>query len=430
MSAQDNDAGALRVVVIGGGVIGVCAASWLLREGFAVTIVEPGEIAGGASFGNAGCFNPSSVVPMSMPGNLRKVPGWLMDPLGPLSIRWGYLPQLAPWLGRFLRAAAPHRVAAQAKALADLLRDSTDVYRPLVDNARARALIRKDGHLMVYPDRRAFEADALAWKLRNDNGIGYTVLEGDALRQQEPALSSDYRLGVFLPNNGHTINPNRFVATLAAAFLRDGGQIRRAAALDFDIEDGRLKAVRTDQGAVPADRGVVAAGAFSWPLAHLLGDTIPLDTERGYHIVVKEPGLMPRVPVLDTVAKFVATPMEMGLRLAGTVEFAGLAAKPDWKRATRLLTLGARLFPQLATDADGDRTSVWMGFRPSMPDSLPVIGPASRTADVVYAFGHGHIGMAGGAQTGLLVADLISGRRPRIALEPFSPTRFRWRSGR
>ncbi|MDQ7246193.1 NAD(P)/FAD-dependent oxidoreductase [Dongia sedimenti] len=424
MSARANGTAPLHVVVIGGGVIGVCAASWLLREGFAVTIVEPGEIAGGASFGNAGCFNPSSVVPMSMPGNLRKVPGWLLDPLGPLSIRWGYLPQLAPWLGRFLKAAAPDRVAAQAKALGDLLRDSTGVYRPLVENAGARALVRKDGHLMVYPDRRAFEADALAWKLRSDNGIGYTVLEDDALRQQEPALSHDYRLGVFLPNNGHTINPNRFVAALAEAFLRDGGRIQRARALDFDVVDGRLKAVRTDQGPIPADRAVVAAGAFSRPLAHGLGDAIPLDTERGYHVVVKEPGLMPRAPVLDTVGKFVATPMEMGLRLAGTVEFAGLEAKPDWNRAKRLLALGARLFPQLATDAAGDRISVWMGFRPSMPDSLPVIGPASRTADVVYAFGHGHVGMAGGAQTGLLVADLVSGRRPRIALEPFSPKRF------
>jgi len=424
MSLSESGSAPLRVTVIGGGVIGVCAASWLLREGFSVTIVEPGAIAEGASFGNAGCFNPSSVVPMSMPGNLRKVPGWLLDPLGPLSIRWGYLPRIAPWLARFLKAAAPDRVAAQAKALGDLLRDSTGVYRPLVENAGAQALIRRDGHLMVYPTRRDFENDALAWKLRGDNGIDYTVLEDDALRQREPALSRDYRLGVFLPNNGHTVNPNRFVVALADAFQRDGGGIQRARALDFEIESGRLKAVRTDQGLVPADRAVIAAGAFSRPLAQLLGDAIPLDTERGYHIVVKDPGVMPRVPVMDTVGKFVATPMEMGLRLAGTVEFAGLDAKPDWKRASRLFTLGARLFPQLAGRAENDRTSIWMGFRPSLPDSLPVIGAASRTADIVYAFGHGHVGMAGGAHTGLLVADLIAGRRPRIALGPFSPTRF------
>lgn len=424
MSPEGNGGSPLRVAVIGGGVIGVCAASWLLREGFSVTIIEPAAIAEGSSFGNAGCFNPSSVVPMSMPGNLRKVPGWLLDPLGPLSIRWGYLPQIAPWLARFLKAGTPDRVAAQARALGDLLRDSTGVYQPLVENAGAQALMRRDGHLMVYPDRGAFENDALAWKLRGDNGIAYTVLEDDALRQQEPTLSRDYRLGVFLPNNGHTVNPNRFVVALADAFLRDGGRVERASARDFEIEDGRLKAVRTDQGRVPADRAVVAAGAFSRPLASLLGDAVPLDTERGYHIVVRDPGAMPRVPVMDTVGKFVATPMEMGLRLAGTVEFAGLHAKPDWKRANRLLALGARLFPHLKGRGDNDRTSVWMGFRPSMPDSLPVIGPASRTADVIYAFGHGHVGMAGGAHTGLLVADLIAGRRPRIPLAPFSAKRF------
>lgn len=424
MSGKRTDTAPLHVVVIGGGVIGVCAASWLLREGFRVTIVEPAAIAEGASFGNAGCFNPSSVVPMSMPGNLRKVPFWLMDPLGPLSIRWRYLLQIAPWLARFLKAGTPERVRAQAKALGDLLRDSPDIYRPLVENAGAQDLVRKDGHLMVYPGRRDFEKDAFAWKLRGDNGIEYTVLEDDVLWQCEPALSHDYRLGVFLADNGHTVNPNRFVVALADAFRRDGGRIERARALDFDIEAGRLKAVRTDQGRLPAHRAVVAAGAFSRSLAGILSDAIPLDTERGYHIVVHDSDVLPRVPVMDTVGKFVATPMEMGLRLAGTVEFAGLRAKPDWKRASRLLTLGARLFPQLAARATNDRTSIWMGFRPSMPDSLPVIGPASRTNDVVYAFGHGHVGMAGGAQTGLLVADLIAGRRPRIPLEPFSPRRF------
>ncbi|MFA6157247.1 FAD-dependent oxidoreductase, partial [Mesorhizobium sp.] len=163
-----------HVAVIGGGVIGVCSASWLLREGFAVTIVEPGEIAGGSSFGNAGCFNPSSVVPMSMPGNLAKVPGWLLDPLGPLSIRWPYLPSIAPWLLRFLQAGSRERVEKQAAALAGLLRDSPGAYRPLVENAGALDLLRRDGHLMVYPTRADFEADAFAWQLRERNGIEYT----------------------------------------------------------------------------------------------------------------------------------------------------------------------------------------------------------------------------------------------------------------
>ncbi|MDQ0390257.1 NAD(P)/FAD-dependent oxidoreductase [Labrys monachus] len=413
-----------RVVVIGGGVIGVCAASWLLQDGYSVVIVEPGKIAGGSSYGNAGCFNPSSVVPMSMPGTLLKVPGWLLDPLGPLSIRWPYVPSIAPWLVRFLRAGTLKNVTAQAEALGNLLRDSVGVYKPLVANAGAQSLVRQDGHLVVYPTRADFEADALAWKLRRDNGIAYTVLENDALWQQEPALSHAYGVGVFLPENGHTVNPGRFVTTLAQAFLRDGGEIVEARATGFELDGARLTGVRTSTGTIACDAAVVATGAHSKAFTRELGDHIPLDTERGYHVVIPGSPVTPRIPVMDTSGKFVATPMEEGLRIAGTVEFAGLAAKADWKRAHKLLTLAHRLFPGLAGRDPGMETPVWMGFRPSMPDSLPVIGRSRRSRDVIYAFGHGHVGMAGGAQTGLLVSDLVSGRMPRIPIEPFSPQRF------
>lgn len=413
-----------QVVTVGGGIIGVCAASWLLREGFEVTIVDPGKIAHGATYGNAGCFNPSSVVPMSMPGNLLKVPGWLLDPLGPLSIRWRYLPWIAPWLIEFLRAGTRAKVAEQARALGALLRDSVGAYRPLVANAGAGALIRQDGHLMVYPGRTEFEADAAAWRLREANGIAYTVLEDEALWELEPALSRSNRLGVLLPSNGHTVDPSRFVTCLAEAFVRDGGHILEARVQAFDFQGDRLRGVLTDRGTIAADRAVIAAGAHSKPLAALLGDAVPLDTERGYHVVVRDPEAMPRIPVMDTSGKFVATPMQSGLRLAGTVEFAGLYAAPNWQRAHNLLTLARRLFPALAAEHGEERLSLWMGFRPSMPDSLPVIGPARRSRDIVYAFGHGHVGMAAGAHTGLLVADLLAGRSPRISLEPFSARRF------
>ncbi|BCH67875.1 FAD-dependent oxidoreductase [Agrobacterium vitis] len=423
MTVVSGEGQAKRVVVIGGGVVGVCAASWLLRDGHAVTIVEPGQIGRGASYGNAGCFNPSSVVPMSMPGNLIKVPGWLLDPLGPLSIRWSYLPTIAPWLIRFLRSGTRDKVEAQARALGDLLRDSVGVYRPLIINAGAQALVRQDGHLVVYPKRADFEADALAWKLRRDNGIAFTVLEDEALWQQEPALAHSCRLGVFFPDNGHTVNPNRLVQMLADAFLRDGGTILPAAAQGFEMEGERIRGVRTDRGLVSCEMAVIATGAHSKIFTRQLGDHIPLDTERGYHIVVPYSDHMPRIPIMDTSGKFVATPMEGGLRIAGTVEFAGLDAEPDWKRAHKLLTLGQRLLPELPT-IDPRDAEVWMGFRPSMPDSLPVIGRSRRTGDIIYAFGHGHVGMAGGAQTGLLVADLVAGRAPRIPIAAFSPERF------
>ncbi|MFC7054168.1 NAD(P)/FAD-dependent oxidoreductase [Hansschlegelia quercus] len=413
----------MKVVVIGGGAVGVASASFALREGHEVTLIEPGEIAEGATFGNAGCLNASSVVPMSMPGNLPKVPGWLVDPLGPLSIRWGYAPKIAPWIYRFLKAGSRDRVEAQAKALAGLLRDSYGSYQPLVKNAGAEGLLRRQGHLVVYRSKKDFDGDALGWRLRRDNGVAFDVLTSDALWQQEPSLSHDYGIGVFVPDNGHTVNPNRLVSTLADAFVRDGGTIKRARAIGFDLEGDRLQAVRTADGCVEADRAVVAAGAWSKPLAKELGDDVPLDTERGYHIVIKDPEVGPRSSILDATGKFVATSMEMGLRLAGTVEFAGLDAEPDWRRARMLLTLGQRLFPGLRRAYPEERLTQWMGFRPSMPDSLPVIGRASRSPDVIYAFGHGHIGLASGARTGEVVADLLADRTPSIPIEAFAPTR-------
>ncbi|MGQ4275161.1 NAD(P)/FAD-dependent oxidoreductase [Terrihabitans sp. B22-R8] len=417
----------MKVVVIGGGAIGVASASWLLRDGHDVTIVEAQGIAAGASFGNAGCLNPSSIVPMSLPGNLKKVPGWLTDPLGPLAIRAPYAPRIAPWLIRFLRAGTPERVSAQAAALRDLIHDCLDVYEPLARAAGAAHLIRRDGHLVVYRSRADFEGDAFGWRLRRDNGIDFDVLEDDALQHIEPELAREYRLGVFFSGNGHTTDPSALVRALAEAFLQGGGHLLRARALGFDVAEGRLQAVRTDAGAIPADAAVIAAGAYSGALAKEMGDPVPLDTERGYHAVIADPEIVPRRTILDASGKFIATPMDSGLRLAGTVEFAGLEAKPDWRRARQLLVLARKLFPRLREEYEEERVSVWMGRRPSMPDSLPVIGPSSRTRDVIHAFGHGHLGLMAAARTGHIVADLVAGRAPAIDIAPFRAVRFRGR---
>lgn len=412
------------VAVIGGGAIGVAAASFLLRDGNDVVLIERGGIGEGASFGNAGCLNPSSIVPMSMPGTLKKVPGYLLDPLGPLSIRWRYLPTLAPWLIRFVQAGTQAKVRAQARALKPMLEDSYGAWLPLVRNAGAEDLIRRDGHLVVYRTQADFEGDALGYQLRRDNGIAFDVLRADELWQFEPSISHDYTIGVAFHQNGHTVNPNRLVRTVADAFRRDGGRVLAAQAHGFVREGGRLTGIETDSGVIPADAAVVAAGAHSRAFAASLGDDVPLDTERGYHVLISSPETRPRRPILDASAKFVSTPMETGLRLAGTVEFAGLDAPPTWSRADYLLTLGRRLFPGLAASYPEGRVSRWMGFRPSMPDSLPVIGLASQCPDVAYAFGHGHVGLAGAARTGEAVADLIAGRTPVFDLAPFAPTRF------
>lgn len=414
----------MKIVVIGAGAVGVSAATWLLRDGHEVTILDPDGVASGSSFGNAGCFNPSSIVPMSLPGNLPKIPGWLLDPLGPLSIRLRYLTAVTPWLLRFLQSGTRSRVHDQAIALRELLRDSVDLTAALARQAGVAALVRQDGHLVVYRSQRTLDGDAMGWQLRRDNGIGFTTLRERDLWDFEPSLARDYRIGLHLPGNGHTTNPHKLVTALAEAFQRQGGRIIRARADGFDFAGETLRGVHSDQGLIAADAAVVAAGAYSKALAHAAGDRVPLDTERGYHVMIDTPEAVPRLPIMDAEGKFVATPMETGLRLAGTVEFAGLEAPPDWRRAEKLLTLGQRLFPALAPHYEASRLSRWMGRRPSMPDSLPVVGLSRRSPRIAYAFGHGHVGMAAFARTGLLVAELLGGRAPSSPIGAFDPRRF------
>ena len=416
--------GARRVGVIGAGMVGVCAASWLQRDGYSVFLVEPGTPGEGASFGNAGCFNGSSVTPVAMPGMIRNLPRWVMDPLGPLSLRWTYLPSILPYLYRFVRAATPVKVRAQAKALRPLIAPTVPLVRELARDAGAEALVHQRGHLYVYRSEEALAKDGLAWALRRENGVEVDEFDADELRQLEPALSRDYIRGLLVRENGHTSNPFGLVSALLEHFRRHGGEVVRARALGFRLDGGRLTAIRTDAGDLPADAAIVCAGAHSKPLATALGDRVPLETERGYHLMIRDPEAMPRIPTADADGKFVATPMELGLRFAGTVELAGLDAPPDFRRARILLEQGRRMLPGLAANHAEERISVWMGHRPSLPDSLPVLGPSRTTPDVIYAFGHGHIGMTAAPMTGKIVADLVVGRPAAIDIAPFAPGRF------
>jgi D-amino-acid dehydrogenase len=412
------------VGVIGAGMVGITAASFLQRDGHTVFVLDPGAPGEGTSFGNAGCLNGSSVVPMSMPGTIRNVPGWLLDPLGPLAIRWRYLPVVAPWLVRFIRAGAADRVKAQARALRALLAPSVETLLPLARSAGVADLIHRAGHLWVYRTEESYAKDQAAWRLRRDNGVVVTELDADQLRQTEPALSREFTRGVLVEENGHLGNPHRMVRGLAEELQRNGSEIHVARATGFALEGGRLKAIRSDRGEFACDAAVVAAGAWSKPLAAALGDRVPLETERGYHIMIRNPEVMPRLPVADADGKFVGTPMETGLRFAGTVELAGLEAPPDWRRARILLEQGRRLLPGLKASYREEELSVWMGHRPSLPDSLPCLGPSARSPDVIYAFGHGHVGMAASPMTGKLVADLVAGRAPGIDIAPFRAARF------
>jgi len=412
------------VVVIGAGIVGLACATYLQRDGRKVMVLDPGGPGEGASYGNAGGLNGSSIVPVAMPGVLSKVPHWLLDPEGPLSIRLRYLPQLLPWLYRFVRAGRPELVRAQARALRGLLAPTVDMHRELAASVGAADLIQRSGLLIVYRSEVGFAADAAANRLRAENGVKIDELSKDELRQIEPTLSPLYTRARFISENGYVRNPLRLSRSLAESLVANGGEMRRERAEGFAFADGKVEAVLTATGRISAAAVVLAAGAHSKPLAARLGEKIPLDTERGYHAMIKAAEVAPRLPIMDAEAKFVATPMEEGLRMAGTVEFAGLDAPPDWRRARILLRHGQAMFPGLPRTVSEDRVALWMGFRPSMPDSLPVIGRARRYANAFLAFGHGHVGLIGAPMTGRAIADLVAGRPPAVDIAPFSSARF------
>ena len=411
-----------RAVVVGAGAVGVATAACLQRDGWSVTIVdreEPGR--GGASFGNAGLIATHIVEPIAVRSILPRLPRMLLDPTAPLAIRWWYLPQLMPWLVRLLRATAPAEVERISAALASELAHADDAWRTLAADAEAEALVKRVGVLMVYPDRAYLDENAgYQLDLRRRNGVPFEIVGDNALRNLAPELSRDYRVGVHYTASGHTVDPFLLVSALARRFTAKGGTFHRAPATGFDVAGDRVVAVRTDSGAVPADLVVIAAGIWSRKLARLLGSRVPLESERGYHVMLAEPGMTMAVPTIVGDVRFSITPMAGGIRLAGTIEFAGLDAPPNPRRHEALIGHARRVFPALRTE----KQSRWMGHRPSLPDSLPVIGRSPHLANAWFGFGHGHLGLTSAAVTGAAIADMAAGRKPAFDPTPFRVDRF------
>lgn len=420
------------VAVIGAGIIGAAVATELLADGYRVSIIDPGTPGGeqSASYGNGCWLNPGSVVPMSLPGAWREVPGFLANPLGPFAIRWKYLPRIAPWLVRYLSAGGTiGKVQAIARALRPLLADAPHRHRRLAANAGVAELIERKGLLYVFPSRADFAADALAWRLRRENGIRWIEISDDELRQREPALDRRYRFGVLIEEGGHCRDPGSYVAALVQHAVSSGAELYRTRATGFALEGRRLQAVLTEAGKIRCDKAVIAAGAFSKPLAAAAGDRVSLETERGYHAVILGAESGPRTPLMPSDGRMSQVMTPHGLRIAGQVELAGLTAAPNWRRAEILKEFALKTYPGLPRSLPPERVRFWMGHRPATPDSLPCIGPASASPDIFHAFGHGHVGLAAAAATGRLVADLTSGKPPEIDPLPYSPQRF-GRSGR
>ena len=409
-----------RTIVIGAGVAGLSTGLYLQRAGVPVTVVDPSPPAGGASYGNAGMISADTSVPIALPGMLRKVPSWLTDPLGPLAVRPAYLPKALPWLLKWIAASRMPRVLAISDAMRALHKDAFACWKELLGPENFADLVRPAGQVHVWEADGESESAALERKLRERQGIASQTLGFDDLRQMFPGISSVVRRGVLVPGNGYTVSPQRIVQTLHRLFLEAGGRLVPENVMKILPREGSAYDVMTNVGFHRAQRIVIAAGARSVRLLEPLGIRVPLEAERGYHVMLPTPNVSLTTTISNKSRSFGVTPMEHGLRVAGTVEIAGLEAAPDERRAKALLANVRTMFPEVNTD--GHR--FWMGFRPSTPDSLPMLGEATGRPGLFLAVGHGHFGMTGGPPSGRLISQLINGKPTAIDAAAYAPQRF------
>ena len=406
--------------MIGAGIVGVSTAIWLLRDGHDVVLIDKAGPAEGTSFGNGGVLASCSVIPVTVPGLLKKAPGMLFDRNGPLFLKWSYLPKLLPWLVRYLRHANADAVRHRARAIAGIIGDSLADHQALSAGTGAERFVVPADYLYIYNDRAHLNGDAFGWEVRRANGFDFEVLEGQAFKDYDPAFGPSLTCAARFGNHGRIADPGAYVKTLAAHAQEHGARLVIAEVTDIARENGRVTGVRAGGETIPCDAAVLATGVWSGPLAKSLGVKAPVESERGYHLELWEPSVMPRSPVMVASGKFVATPMEGRLRLAGIVEFGGLDAPPS-RAPFELLERNIRAAIPGITWKE---TKEWMGHRPSITDSLPLIGEAPGTKGAYLGFGHDHVGLTGGPKTGRILAQLISGRHPNLDLAPFSPARF------
>lgn len=402
------------VIVIGAGVVGLSAALALQARGVPVTVIDREGPAAGASAGNAGAFAFTDILPLASPGIMRKAPRWLLDPLGPLSVPPAYALRIAPWMLRFWRACSPARVAASARAQTALMDLSKAELEPFLTATGTLPMLRKEGNLEVYEGQREFDASLPGWQARADHGIDFRHMTPEEMAEIQPGLSPRFTHGTFTPGWYSIADPRDYVLALADRFRAGGGRILITPVTGLTVE-GVLTASGPMRGRV-----VLAAGAFSHRLARTLGIRIPLETERGYNTTLPGEAFDLRTQVTFGGHGFVVTRLSSGIRVGGAVELGGLDLPPNFRRSQAMLDKAAAFLPGLRTTGG----TQWMGFRPSLPDSLPAIGPLPGHPHVLCAFGHGHLGLTQSAGTARIVADLATGAVPPIDLAPFSPARF------
>lgn len=416
-----TDKGTKTVTVIGAGIVGTCCAIYLQRLGMKVTMIDRVAPAQSCSFGHAGVLSAWSCVPDSLPGTLTSIPGLLFDPEGPLAIRWQYLPQLIPWFLKFIQAGNRDKIPAISNAMFAINNPTVGLYKELVEAAGEPQLIRETSYLNVFRKLDDVNPDALSWRLRREHGIKMDFISDGEVQELEPEISPLYRRGVVVHNQGHTVNPGFLVETLGKYFKQLGGSILRGEVKRLSKSPDGPVTLQTTTGELTGDFLVIAAGAWSHELTAQLGCKFPLETQRGYHMTFANPGITLKHPVMEAKRKFVTSTMEMGIRCAGTAEFAGLKAPANHRRANILAKQGKELLPRLNTD----EPTHWMGHRSTLPDSLPAIGPLPGLPNVLTAFGHGHTGVTSAPMTGRIIANLIFNMPQDVDIAAYRPDRFR-----
>jgi D-amino-acid dehydrogenase len=409
----------LKIIVIGAGICGASTAIWLRRAGHDVTLVDKDHPGAGASFGNAGLLAGWAMIPVNTPDLPKTALKYILNPKSPLFLQWSAIPRMTPWLWQFMRHATEKGLVQMTTGIAQIVTDTMDQHRSLTRGTRAEGWIANSDFSFVYPDRSDFEADRNSWDTRMSFGQTPELISGPAVQEAEPMLSPSCRFMAVLRDHGHILNPGAYVNDLAKVLEDEGGTYRQAEVLDIELEAGQVTAVITDQGRMPCDRAVLSAGIWSKPLMQKLGLNVPMVAERGHHLHFKNPSAKPRNPMMITKGKFGVNPMSHGLRCAGTVEIGDIKKGPN-RAALKLIERHVNaVFPDLRHHG----VEEWLGFRPSTPDSLPLIGEIGSTG-VHAAFGHQHVGLTAGPKTGRMIAALIDGQPPNMDLSPYDANRF------
>ena len=407
------------IIVVGAGIVGASTALWLQRFGHKVILLDKNAPGMAASFGNAGLLAQWAVAPVTSPTLWKEAPKYLLNPNSPLFLKWGYLPQLMPWLVKFMSHATDKKTRQIVENQIPLIGDSVEQHRSLVRDTPLERWIADSKFSFVYKDKKAFDADAYSWEMKKIAGLKPKLITGNDVQDVEPILGPSSQCLAVIENQGHIVNPGQYVTELVAYFESQGGTFVQAQVNNFVKTDNRITSIATDVGNMDCAKLVITAGIWSKELMQKLSLHVPLETERGYNGLFENPSELPRNPMMITKGKFGVNPMEMGLRCAGTVELGDHYAGPSAGPIRLLRRYAKDVFPNLTYSG----TSEWMGFRPSTPDSVPLIGEIGDSG-IFTAFGHQHVGLTAGPKTGRMIAQLIDGNTPNIDMSPYNPERY------